>query len=158
MRARIQRRGSALLEFVLTGIPMIFVWISIVQMSIGMWHYHTLQYAVKTTAAFITHHGIGCAYPNSCAIRIKDAASVMKANAIGLAAREIHMTFTAYKSDHETASVPVSCALDSCLSNAAAWPPAGFNEAGSDIQIKADYVFRSALCMFAPGSEPVRFG
>jgi hypothetical protein len=46
-----------MLEFALTGIPLIFIWISIVQMAIGMWRYHTIQYAVKTAGAYIVVHG-----------------------------------------------------------------------------------------------------
>jgi Flp pilus assembly protein TadG len=57
VRPRKNQRGSARLEFALTGIPLIFIWISIVQMAIGMWRYHTIQYAVKTAGAYIVVHG-----------------------------------------------------------------------------------------------------
>jgi hypothetical protein len=127
-------------------------------MAMGMWHYHTLQYAVKATGAYISHHGDGCASPNTCSIQIKDAASVLKTNAIGIPANEINVIFTGLKSDHTTASTPVSCRLDECVTNTTAWPPAGYTAVGSDVEVRADYVFKSALCMFVPGSGVVKFG
>lgn len=163
MRTRRRERGSAIIEFVLTGIPMIFVCISIVQMSIGMWHYHTLQYAVKATAAYIAHHGSGCDSPNTCSIQIRDAANVLKTTAIGIPANELNVTFGSFKRDaigNIIASTPVNCRLDNCLTNATPWPPSGFKDPGSDIDIKADYIFKSALSMYAPGpgSQTVSFG
>ena len=50
-------RGNALLEFTLMGIPLIFVLISIVQLSIGLWRYYSLQYAVKAAGSYISMHG-----------------------------------------------------------------------------------------------------
>jgi hypothetical protein len=161
MRSCRTQRGSAIIEFVLTGIPMIFIWISIVQMCIGMWHYHTLQYAAKAAAMYVAHHGVGCASPNTCSIQIKDAASVLKTNAIGIPANEISVTFTSYsKSDIYTAAATLTCQLDSCLTNTTSWPPTCCAAVESAVQIKADYVFKSALCMVAPGpgAKVVNFG
>ena len=150
-RRRRQQRGSAMVEFVLTGIPLIFVWISVVQMSLGMWHYHTLQYAVKAAGTYIAHHGTGCsATGNTCANQIKDAASVLKAVAIGIPASEVTVTFTALKSDHTTAATPVTCQLDACVTNTTTWPPHQLRQPGADIKIKADYTFNGAMCMVAP--------
>ena len=151
MTPRKKQRGSAMLEFVLTGVPMIFVWISIVQMAIDMWHYHTLQYAVKRTGMYIAHHGIGCASPNTCSIQLKDAANVLKTNAIGIPATDTNVTFTMVKADGSSIT-SVTCRLDSCVTNATAWPPAGDTAVNSDIKISADYLLKSALCMFGPGA------
>jgi hypothetical protein len=41
------------------------------------------------------------------------------------------------------------------------WPPVGYNNANySEIKIRANYIFKSALCMVAPGpgAGPVKFG
>lgn len=157
---RQQQRGSAIVEFVLTGIPMIFIWISIVQMAMGMWHYHTLQFAVKAATTYIAHHGSGCsATGNTCANQIKDAAAVLKGIAIGIPANEINVTFTAMKSDG-TVGATVTCQLDACVTNTTTWPPTAYNAPGLDMTIKADYLFRSAMCMVAPGpgAGPVKFG
>jgi hypothetical protein len=48
MRTRKQRqRGSAMIEFTLVGIPMIFLLISIFEISRAMWNYHTLAFAIR---------------------------------------------------------------------------------------------------------------
>ena len=151
MTRRKRQRGSTLVEFALTGIPLIFMWISIVQMGIGMWNYHTLHYALKAAGAYMTVHGTTCAAPNTCSIQIKDAAQVLANNAIGLPRNAVQLTFTSVKSDHVTAAAPVICQLDACLTDATAWPPAGYGTPGSDIEIKAEYLFHSALAMVAPG-------
>jgi Flp pilus assembly protein TadG len=41
-RRKRTRRGSSILEFVLVGIPIIFVLISLFEISRGMWTYHTM--------------------------------------------------------------------------------------------------------------------
>jgi len=161
MRKLRGRRGVALVEFTLCGIPVLFAWISVVQMSIGMWYYATMQFAVKAAGAYIAHHGATCSSTGySCSIQIKDAAAVLVANARGLDQSKISVTFTALKSDHTTAATPVSCTLDSCVTNTTAWPPTGYGAAGSDVEIKANYQWSSALAMVAPGpgAKAMRFG
>ncbi len=150
---RKRQRGSSLLEFTLAGIPMIFVWISIVQIAIGMWRYHTLQFAVKQTGSYVAVHGSDCSLPgNSCAIQIQQAAQVLQSNAIGIPPDLISVTFQVYQPDHTTAyGSPVSCTLDNCLTNATVWPPAGWNDPGYDIEISATYNFQSMVAMFVPG-------
>lgn len=165
MRRRKNQRGSAMLEFALAGIPLMFIWISIVQMAIGMWRYHTIQYAVKTAGSYITVHGSDCSTgTNSCSIKIKDAAQVLANYSIGIDPTQMQVTFNAMASDHVTVASTVSCQLSGggspCLSNNTAWPPSPNNTPGNDIEIKTEYLFASALAMVAPGpgSTPVRFG
>lgn len=159
------RRGSAALEFALTGIPFIFVWISIIQMALGMWQYHTVQFAVKTAGAYAVVHGAGCsANGNTCTVKVKDVAQVLKNYAIGLDPAAITVTFNAMGADHVTVASTITCQLSGggspCLNNNSQWPPAANNTAGTDIEIKTEYLFRSALAMVAPGpgSTPVSFG
>ncbi len=155
------RRGTAMLEFTLMGIPLIFIWISIVQLAFGMWRYHTLQYAVKLSAAYVSVHGKDCATPNTCLIQIKDAATVLQRAATGIPPREISLTFRAYKAiDHTTVSpTVVTCTLDNCLNDTTQWPPAAYSEPFKyDVEIHATYRFRSALGMVIPGTHAVHFG
>jgi hypothetical protein len=157
-----RRRGSAMLEFAIVGIPMLFVWISITQMALGMWRYHTLQYATKATTAFMALRGGYCSSNgNSCNIRIQDAAQVFRNSAVGIPPNMITVTFTPYEDDHVTAaggSYPLTCTLNNCLSNTTAYPPSGFGTPGCDVRVRAVFTFRSALGMFVPGSQPVNFG
>src|SRR5438874_6963926 len=82
-------RGSAMLEMTLVGIPIIFILISIFEMSRGMWIYHTLAYAVKEGTRFAMVHGQNCwpltpSVTNSCKTMVADVAAVIKSAGIGL--------------------------------------------------------------------------
>lgn len=156
---RSNRRGSALLEFTLTGIPLIFIWISIVQMALGMWRYHTLQYAVKQTGSYVSVHGNTCSIgANTCAIKIKDAAEVMRQAGVGLPPGLVNVTFRAVKQNHSTVSgTVVSCTLSDCLNDLTPWPPAGFDLVGDNVEISAKYNFKSAISMFVPGTGSLLF-
>ena len=158
MIRRERQRGSALVEFAFTGIPLIFVWISIVQMSLGMWHYHTLQYATKLAGEYASFHGANCV-ANGCGKQIKDIATVLATNAIGIPPSAVQCTFTAVKSDHTTTcGTPVSCELDTCESNTTAWPPSGCNAvapSGNDITILTEFQFNPAMGMVGPGAGGV---
>lgn len=152
MPGRQRQRGSALVEFVLTGVPLIFIIISIVQMSIGMWHYHTLQYAVKEAGNYLSIHGAGTGYCKSNTCQIQNVASVLKTDAIGIPASSIYVTFTPISStDHATTGTAYSCRLDNCVTDTTAWPTTGYNSIGSEFAILAKYQWSNALGMVAPG-------
>ena len=64
-----RRKGNALIEFTLLGIPLLFITISIVGASIDMWEFHNLAYASDATARYITMHGATCSQNgNTCSI------------------------------------------------------------------------------------------
>jgi len=158
MARRTPARGSTLLEFTLCGIPMMFAWISIVQMAIGMWNYATLQYAVKACGAYIAVHGASYIAAGNSAVEIENAASILSSQAIGIPNSGIQVTFTAINSGG-TATTH-TCYLNSCLTDTTVWPPSGYNAVGDDLEVKANYVWNSALAMVAPGpgAGPVNFG
>jgi hypothetical protein len=66
-----------MLEFVLIGIPVIFVLISIFEIARGMWTYHTMAYAVREGVRYASVHGKGCASPNTCQVTIGQITSVI---------------------------------------------------------------------------------
>src|ERR1700678_1023365 len=112
MERRKNRRGSAILEFAFTGVPLLFIWISTVQIALGMWHYHTMQYAVKATGNYLAQHGSDCASPNTCQATIESLAGVMKPHPIGVPATALQMTFNAVSaSGHQTITSTVTCTL-----------------------------------------------
>ena len=155
MKGRRSKRGSAMLEFVLTGIPLIFVWISIVQMSLGMWHYHTMQFAIKAAGAYIAHHGSTYVATGNPAKTLQDAANVFAQAAIGVPASAITVTWT-------SGNTTINCTLNNCQTNTTTWPPTASSSPGTDFTIRADYLFRSAIAFYSPGTgaghTPVRFG
>lgn len=150
MTRRKKQTGSAMVEFTLTGVPLIFIWIGVVQMSLGMWNYHTLQYAIKQAGTYVSMHGLSTGYCKSNSCRVEDAASVMAAYAVGMKASSINMTFTPVASDHSTQGTATTCTLDNCQTNTTAFP-----NGNPEFEIKAEYQFKNGLAMVAPGSSGV---
>ena len=160
MKRRNKRRGTALLEFALTGPPLIFIWISTIQMALGMWHYHTLQYAVKATGSYLAQHGSDCGGSNNCLLEIENLAAQMKTYAIGVPATAIDLTFNSVSSsDHSTVLTSVSCLLtnsttpaNGCDHNTTQWLPSANNAVGSEFEIQAEYHWSPIIGIVAPGS------
>ena len=145
MKRRTQR-GSTLIEFILVGIPMIFVQISIFEVARLGWTFHTLCATVSDTARYAMVHGKNCTKaPNACAITVADVARKMQGRGVGLVPSETDLTLI-------SASGNVSCRLDECLNNTDLWPPANASEPGQEIGISATYSMRSMVSMFWPGA------
>jgi Flp pilus assembly protein TadG len=142
-----RKHGSTFLEFVLVGIPMIFVLISIFEMARGMWIYHTLAYAVKEGTRYAVVHGKGCSNGiNTCSITVAQIASRIKTSGIGLLPENLSITMSGVNST-------VTCSTaNTCPNAAAVWPPSGSNAPGQPITITVVYPFRSAISMFWPGA------
>lgn len=152
MRPRKQQHGSAMVEFVLTGIPLIFIWIGIFWMSFGMWRYHTLQHAAKAAAAYVATHGALYVTQSGSSIKVADVANVLAGNAVGIPPSEIAATFTANSS---TKSCPQ---LSTCQSDTTTvWPPTSANTVGTDITVKAVYRFVAPFAMWTPHNGSVAF-
>jgi Flp pilus assembly protein TadG len=153
-----RRKGSALLEFTLVGIPLIFLWLSVVQMGIGMWQYHTIQYAVKMATSYASVHGATCASPNSCFVNVSDVVNMFQTNAIGVPMSKVALTLTSQSGASVTCSAVSTCSGNASWSTT--WPPTASNDnaVGKWIKIRADYTFNSSLAMFLPGSGSVHFG
>jgi Flp pilus assembly protein TadG len=147
------RSGNAALEFVMTGIPLIFIIISIVEISRGMWIYDTLANAVETTTRDMAVRGYDCSsYVSGCAQTVGGYAKDFNSWAIGLDPSQLVVTF---QSENHT----VTCnPLNSCFTNSTAWPPSGDNTRNEDIWVTGVMPFKSALSMFVFGSAPVSFG
>jgi Flp pilus assembly protein TadG len=153
---RHRRRGTSLLEFALTGPPLIFIWISTVQMALGMWHYHTMQYAVKVAGDYLAVHGSD----SSNSLEIENLASVMKNYAIGIPPSAVYMTFNSVSStDHSTVLSSVTCELTNpgspssgCDQNTTRWLPTSNNSAGSEFEIQAEYQWNPAIGIVTPGA------
>jgi Flp pilus assembly protein TadG len=150
-------RGSTMLEFALVGTLFLMVWISTVQLAIGMWRYHTIQNAVKVAGTYTAVHGSDCSTGgNSCGIAIQDIANVLKTNMIGVDPAQVTVTFNAMSSDHTTVASSVTCQLyggsTPCTSNTTSWPPSSYNTPGTDFEIKTEYQLHSTLAtVWLPG-------
>jgi hypothetical protein len=141
-----------MMEFVLVGIPLIFVCISIEEMARGMWQYHTIQYAAKLANAYASVHGATCATsPNSCTVNVSNVVNVFSSNAIGVPMSQVAVTLT---SQNNSASCTQVSTCTSSSSWNTQWPPSanGDNAVGNWIKFRADYTFNTALSMFWPGA------
>jgi len=69
--AKRRQCGQALVEFTLVGIPLIFVLISVFEISRGMWVYHTLAHSVREGVRYASVHGNNCATNgNTCVVNM----------------------------------------------------------------------------------------
>ena len=150
------RRGNTTLEFTLVGIPLMFVLISIFEISRGMWVYHTLANAVRAGVRFAAVHGENCVSnpANSCAQTVGTVSQVIKDAGVGLLPDQLLLTFCA-----GAAGGPMTCGptrtLTVCLGDGTVWPPSpNFNQARlDDVEIRAVYPFTSAIALVWPGSR-----
>ncbi len=142
---RRKQRGNAFLEFILIGIPMIFVQISIFEVARLGWMFHTLASAVSETTRYAMVHGKNCSSPpNACAVSVADLARVMKSRGVGLVPASTNLTLI-------SATSTVTCRLDQCAGNTDVWPPLKAAEPGMEIEIRATYTMRSMVSLFWPG-------
>lgn len=141
-----------MLEFTLVAVPLIFILVSIVELSRGMWLYSTLAFSVRTGTRYAVVHGANCASASSsCPVTLGALAQVIQSGATGLPATQLNITLA-------TANTSKSCApLSTCLTDSSTWPPTSDNTVGTDVTISGTYPFHSALAMFWPGSGKVNF-
>lgn len=176
---RSRRRGATTIEMTLVGIPLIFILISVFEMSRGMWTYHTLAYAAKNGVRFSIVHGVNCVQttgdtppgsdPNNCATTIAAIATVVQNAAVGPDPANTLLTLTAgTTTGGSTNYVQTLCYLatsstrpygtyNACSTFTSRWPPDNYNTVGTPIEITIETPFHSALSMFWPGSRPVKF-
>lgn len=68
-RAKQREKGGVLIEFTFVGIPLMLAFMSLIEICIAMWSYHTLAYAVRKGARYASTKGQGCTYTgNSCSV------------------------------------------------------------------------------------------
>jgi Flp pilus assembly protein TadG len=171
---RKRRGGAAVIEMTFVGIPLIFVLISIFEMSRGMWVYHTLTYAVKEGTRFAIVHGENCVpnpptVLNNCATTIAKLAVIVQNAGVGLdlgtGTNGTSLTFYApaniagsINNTGGTLCYLSSAGTPPCSSLTTTWPPANLNQARvSTIEIDINVPFNSALAMFWPGWKPMSF-
>ena len=153
-----QHRGAVTIEMTLVGIPLMFMLISVFEISRGMWMYHTTAHAVKQGVRYAIVHGADCVNskdnPNSCAKKPADIAQQIWADSAGLNNTATLLTFKA------GGSTSFQCHLDGtdiggatdCAT--APWPPATYNGIGSPIEIDIETPFISWMSRFFPVASP----
>lgn len=152
-----RQKGQSLVEFVLAGIPAIFLVVSVVDIALGMWNYESLSRAVNKGARMAAVAGARCsANGNSCTITVGTLTTAIANSAIGVPQSGLIVTLVT-DSGATTTCNPIS----SCTSSTTTWPPStnSDNQAGKKVTVTAKYKFSSALAMFWPASGgKVKFG
>jgi hypothetical protein len=159
-----RRRGQAMLEFTFVGIPIMFLLISIFEVSRGMWVYHTLSYAVKEGVRYAIVHGSDCSPPltNTCTTTIAKVAQVIKDAGVGLDTGDSKTLLTFKDGAGGTTTCYLGGATGPCSAQTGTWPPTGgtppANQVGEVIEIDILTPFRSAIAMFWPGARGTQVG
>jgi len=144
---RPSRRGSSMLEFMLLGVPVIFMTLAAFDASLAMWRYHTMAEVVQVGARYISSHGLGCTQSgNSCTVTVGNIISVITQNGLGLDTGKLNVTLIS-----ANANIPCN-PVSSCTSNTTVFPQTGDNSPGSDIQVSATYPIDNPIVMFWPGT------
>jgi Flp pilus assembly protein TadG len=147
-RTRRNEKGNTLVEFTLVGIPLVLIFISLIEICIAMWSYHTLAYAVREGARYASTKGQGCTYAgNSCSVTVGTVAQQIATAATALVPGQLNVTLTSLGGS-------VTCnPITSCYSNTAIWPPSSGNIPGSVISVSGSYPVQTGLVMmFFPGT------
>ena len=156
MRRRSSESGNVGLEFAMVGIPVLFVLISVINISYTMMTMHTMQEAVEQTGRFVIGRGAGCAAnSNTCTTTVGTISDAMRLFNAGVSPSDAQLTLTS------ASGATVSCnPLISCHGNSTVWPPATNkdNLPGKDIIVTADYPCLTVIAMFWPGSGISKFG
>src|SRR5580765_336316 len=82
----LRQRGATTIEMTFVGIPIIFILISVFEISRGMWMYNTAATAVREGLRFASVHGVNCVHlapgiPNSCEVTANDIVKVIRGGA-----------------------------------------------------------------------------
>lgn len=144
-----------MVEFTLAGVASLTLLILMVQLCIGLWHFHTLAYAVHESTRYISVHGRGCVTGTTvCSITVGDIASQLASNAIGLPASDLNVTMTT-----DSGASTLCNPLSSCIGNSTRWPPTSNldNTIGKRVTVSGIYLFRHAMFGIWPGASVQRF-
>jgi hypothetical protein len=137
-----------MLEFLLVGIPVIFMILAIVQVSLGMFTYHTLQSAID----------VGTRYASIHTGTVETITQQIVTNAPGLVPSKMTLTFSGTTGGTSTTagtlSTVATCAASTCLTNNTAFP-AG-NAFYDTLTVSGTYPFATPFAMFWPTVGPMK--
>ena len=150
--------GSAPIEFSLCAVFIIFLLISLVDMSRGLWINHTLAEAVRGGTRWAIVKGsrysnldTGERLPGAT---LADVRAFVLRSAPGLVPSQLNLRF-------ESAQGVINCSPSTeCPGGTLGtnWPPDGYADPGREIGIFATYPYNSLAVMYFPGGGGLRFG
>ena len=144
-------RGSAMIEFTLIGIPLMFTLMSIFEIARGMWYYETLNHTVKETARYLIVRGQNC-IEAGCGASYTNIQTFMQNASVGLNPDEVTVTLM----DSTNTGTPTL--LSNLGGGAGTFPANPTAGVGQLVTVRGQYPFRTALSMFWPGAGYTPFG
>jgi len=136
-------RGNVVLETALVFVPTMFLFMGLIEVSRGMWMYHTLASAVKTATRYAIVHGETCTSASAeCQITVADVTKVFQQRGLGLDTSAVKFSLVAGGS-RLTCETIAACAMDPT-----AWPPAPNNLKGQPVELQAQYRFGTVFWPF----------
>lgn len=136
------RRGTALIELTLLGIPLLCVTTSVMSMGLDAWQYWTLAYATDATARYISMHGATCSQNgNSCTITTGKVATFFESQSMALNSGSVNVALT------DTSGTTNCNPVSTCASGSTTFPASSANTVGSDITVQATYKLTNPLIM-----------
>ena len=80
-----------MVEFALAGVGTVLLLISTIQLAIGMWHYHSMAYAVHEATRYVSTHGAGCSKIGySCRVSVGTIATKIKSYSRGVSGSSVY--------------------------------------------------------------------
>ena len=156
-RSHESRRGNALIEFTLVGIPLMFVLFSIFEVARGMWHYTTLRHAVDEATRFAIVHGDNCSSSSqSCSITVSQVAARFTWAGAGLDPTKVQLELRAgcaagLRHDSGPCASVKTGTLQALLSDSAVWPDFG-SPGFESLEVLGTYEMETPFAMFWPGA------
>ncbi len=153
---RNHERGSALVEFTLVGLGLLFVLICIFEMARGMWIYHTLAHVSKETTRFLIVHGKQCQSGATCLGESTLGTMVNRIGFHGVGLMTEDLDVQVFRNGTQVVgSGGGYVRVANLAGSAAVWDTSAVS--GSSIQVAFRYPFRSALALLWPGAGKVSF-
>jgi Flp pilus assembly protein TadG len=141
------RKGSLLLEFTLLGIPVIFMTLSVFEVSMTMWQFHTLEQCAVSGARYVITHGSNCSA--TCPITVGNVVTRITQMGIGLDPAKLSITLASASAS--TTYSPAS----SYLTNGTTFPPSADSTAGKDITVTVKQTISNPFVLYWPGQASV---
>lgn len=151
------QRGSAMVEFSLVGLGLVFVLISIFEMARGMWVYHTLAHVSKEATRFLIVRGSECQDKSGCIASAQLGALATKLAQEGVGLDPNNFSIQVFRDGTQVVGSSGSYVTVQSLSGSTTvWD--SIAKKGAFVSVNVRYPFRSAIAMFWPGNKGQVFG
>jgi Flp pilus assembly protein TadG len=159
LNRRNNRRGTMMMEFMLLGIPIVFLTLSVFEVSLMMWQYVTMDQTVQSGTQYISVHGTNCTLNgNNCTITVGNIASYIEGVDVGLDDSKLNITLYSGPPG-ATPTTTVTCnPVTTCTGNSTTFPPLTDNAVGNDVRVQATYAMNNPIVMFWPSQTSVSTG